>query len=150
MIRLILIALLIVNTSCASRRMLSDNNAVTSPGVMKVWANWVKDKGEKFDIQFVMQNLQDTAMIVKLHDVQCARGKRTGSIKHTFFNTGERTIDLMPHESKRFNLVCRVGVDSRGPFNMRIVKVYANPEQDGESIGQVIAKNIIWSIPEED
>lgn len=140
---------LLVSFGCSSKKVLSENNAVTQ-GPVKVWANWVKDKGEKFDIQFLMENIHTKPVIVKLHDVQCARGKRGGNLQHTFFNTGERTIDIMPGEVKQFNFVCTVGVKTAGAFNMRLNRVYDNPEKDGATLGKVIAKNIIWSTSDED
>lgn len=146
--RTLLVMAMVFSVGCSSKRVLKEDNSVSERGVIKVWANWVKDKGEKFDIQFVMENISEKGIIVKLNNIQCARGKRTGRVKHTFFNTGERTIDLLAGENKQFNLVCYLGAESEGPFNMRIVKVYENPENDGESMGKVIAENLIWSLPE--
>lgn len=146
----ILLALAVVSTmGCASRRQLSQDNADSKNNTIKVWANWVKNKGKKFDIQFAMENLTDKHIIVKLREVQCARGKTTGRIKHTFFNTGERTMDFMPNEMKQFNLVCHIGSKASGPFNMRIVNVYDNPSGDGSTVGKPIVKNVIWSIEED-
>lgn len=147
MTKYFLFFLFALSIGCSSKKVLDHNNAVSKTGVVKVWANWVKDKGKKFDIQFVVENLSDKGIIIYLNDIQCARGKRTGRIKHTFFNTGERTIDFRGGEIKQFNLVCTIGAKADGPFNMRVVKVYDNPEEDGESRGKVIAQNIVWSTP---
>ena len=145
--RLILVLLLIVGMGCSSKKVLQKDNGVSKAGVIKVSANWVKDKGKKFDIEFVIENIGDKGIIVDLNDIQCARGKRTGSVKHTFFNTGERTIDLRGGQMKIFGLVCNIGTKAGGPFNMRITKVYHNPGDDGSSRGKVVAKNIVWSTP---
>ena len=47
---------------------------------------------------------------------------------------------------KQFNMVCRLFSPSEGPFKIKINKVYANPENDGVTRGEVIAENIEWSI----
>ena len=145
--RYILILLFIFCSACSSRKKLeADTNKVVMKGVMSVWANWVKDKGKKYDIQLAIENRHKGDIIIYLRDIRCLRGNSSGSLKHTFFNTGERTIDFTPNEIKEFNLVCRLHSKESGPYRIIIRKVYSNPSQDGESKGEVIAENIEWSV----
>ena len=72
------------------------------------------------------------------------KNKELISAKHTFFNTGERTIDFKPAEAKTFNLVCRLGAETTGAMRLTIAKVYENQTLDGKTAGKVVASNIEW------
>ncbi|MCJ8276493.1 MAG: hypothetical protein MJK18_06610 [Bdellovibrionales bacterium] len=148
--RIMLIVSFLVLASCASRKTLEpDSNMVESSGVVKVWANWVKDKGKKYDIQFAIENVSKKSLIIYLRDIKCFRGEAAGRLRHTFFNTGERTMDFHEGEMKQFNMVCSpYKKEARGPFKILIKKVYDNPEDDGETKGKVIATDIEWTLAE--
>lgn len=122
-----------------------DNN-IHQKGVVTVQVPWIKDKGKKFDVHLSIHNENpDKGMIIFLSDMGCRRGKVTGELKHTFFNTGEKTIDFKPNQTKDFNLVCRTEGATRGDFKLSINKVYNNPSLDGKTVGKVIAENLTWS-----
>lgn len=134
---------------CGSSRLRPNSGATaTKAGVISLWADWVKDKGDKFDVRVNLRNdSTKEALIVNLHDFNCFRGQTRGKFRHTFFNTGERTFDLQPNEHKEFNAVCVTG-DASGPFRLEILKVYENPNMDGQSRGKILAKNLRWSMTE--
>ena len=132
--------------ACGGKKVvMTEGNQAKADGVLGMTVAWVKDKGSKYDIRLTLTNERDEeGVIVYLHDVHCYKGALKGEAKHTFFNTGERTIDFKPGESKSFNLVCRVGSETTGPVRINIARVYENPSNDGKTAGKVIAKNIDW------
>ncbi len=114
-------------------------------GVISVWPSWIKDKGKKFDLQLNIVNLdQKQGIIVMLQDMSCKRGDIVGTLKHTFFNTGERTIDLKPGQAKSFNMVCTLPAIVKGDYLVTFGKVYANPKLDGYTQGPVLAQSLVW------
>ncbi len=115
-----------------------DNN------IFEVDVKWVKEKGKKFDLRIVLDNKSDTGLIIMLHDLRCYKGNMKGKIAHTFFNTGERTIDLKAGEVKQFNAVCKLGVKKEGVYKLLVRRVYENPSEDGKTKGKVLLKNLVW------
>ena len=139
-------ALLFVAAVFAAERFTpgSENN-IKKDGVLLAHVAWIKDKGQKFDFNLHIHNEnEDKGMIIFLSDLRCKRGTVTGVVKHTFFNTGEKTIDFKPNERKDFNLVCRTEGTEKGDFQLKIAKVYDNPSLDGKTVGKVIAENLEW------
>jgi len=135
---------------CGSRRVVPDaSTQVTRDGVATIGAGWLKDKGDKFDVNLTLRNENpEKGMIVLLSDMTCKRGNVVGNLKHTFFNTGERTIDFRPGELKSFNLVCDLNSRQRGDFSVHVRRVWDNPNGDGKTTGKVISENLEWKQPE--
>lgn len=123
------------------------DNRVTVPGVISLSAEWVKDKGKKYDVHFKMRNEHDKPIIVLFREMQCWRGSLIGELKHTFFNTGEKTIDLHRAEMKEMNLVCRLSEEAKGgEYRLVVGSVYENASGDGHSLGKVLKHNITWQV----
>jgi hypothetical protein len=122
------------------------DNKVTKPGVISLYAHWVKDKGKKYDIGYNMKNEHDKGIIVLLSEVHCYRGSSQGQLKHTFFNTGERTINFGAGELKSFNLVCQLGAENKGEYKITVGNVYENASGDGKTMGKVLAKDVVWKV----
>ena len=141
------VTLLFTTSSFAGRVQLGVNdNKVTVKDVLSVWSEWIKDKGKKFDINIHLQNESDQGIIIQLSEIRCHRGGAQGELKHTFFNTGEKVMDFKPHEQKSFNLVCKIGQETKGEYKLTVGTVYANPSGDGKTLGKPIAKNIEWKV----
>lgn len=122
------------------------DNKMVAKDILTVSIPWIKDKGGKYDLNMTMSDdNNDKGIIVFLSDINCQRGQMTGSLKYTFFNTGERTIDFRPKQSKNFNMVCNVPKKTKGEFKLTISKVYDNPSLDGKTVGKVIAKDLVWT-----
>jgi hypothetical protein len=120
-------------------------NVAKEKGVISFGADWIKDKGKKFDLHLMMHNENgEKGIIVYLSDMSCHRGARMGTLKYTFFNTGERTIDFRPGQSKDFNMVCDTGEGASGAFQVTVSKVYENPNMDGKTPGKILAKSLTW------
>lgn len=136
-----------VSAASASEKFIpGPENKMVAKGILSVSVPWIKDKGEKFDVNLSLHNESDKmGIVVFLSDIGCARGARSGELKHTFFNTGEKTIDFRPGETKSFTLVCRYGEKVGGDFKLSVSKVYDNPSLDGKTVGKVIAKGMSWS-----
>lgn len=122
----------------------SDQAAVKNDSI-KVSANWIKDKGSKYDVELAVRNVSERPIIIFLADMKCARGKAEGTLKHSFFNTGERTIDFKGGEAKTFRMVCQIGHESDGAYRVTVAKVYDNPSGDGVRTDKVVAKELVWS-----
>ncbi|MGE4132787.1 MAG: hypothetical protein AB7F86_14175 [Bdellovibrionales bacterium] len=143
-----ILSIVIVNAGCASKQKLEGRYTTRQPGVVSVWANWVKDKGKKYDLQLAIANDANEPIIVMLGEMACYRGGQRGTLRHTFFNTGERTIDFRPKELKTFNMVCQIGTDAEGDFKIEIGNIYENPTGDGKTTGKTMAQGISWTAPD--
>ncbi len=139
-------ALFVVQAFASHKFVPDPANKLTAKNVMTMTVPWIKDKGKKYDLNLTVHaESGDKGMIIFLGDLGCQRGEAVGKLKHTFFNTGERTIDFRPNQTKDFNLVCTIGSETRGDFKITIAKIYDNPSLDGKTIGKVIAKDLSWS-----
>jgi len=132
---------------CASKKTFHQTAITSSQSdVASIRVNWVKEKGNKFDLEMAITNETAQPIIIFLADIRCARGNSGGELKHTFFNTGERTIDFHPRQSKVFRMVCRTGRND-GDYQLEIARVFSNPSGDGKNADKVIGHSIGWSGP---
>lgn len=130
--------------SVPKRELSPAENTVTERGAVACWGEWIKDKGEKFDIGFGIRNESKDSIIIFLHDIVAGRGDAEGPVKHAIFGIGEKTIDFVPGQTKTLTLVCE-SVDAKpGPYHVTIRKVYTNPNRDGRTYGDVIADDVKW------
>ena len=130
---------------CTSRHeLVAEQNKVTRPNVISVSADWISDKGKKYDLGFNVHNEHNKGIIILLKEFRCFKGKTEGVVKHAFFNAGERTIDFRQGQMKQFKLVCTAKGEPGGEFKIIISKVYENPNDDGKTTGKVLAQNIEW------
>jgi hypothetical protein len=122
------------------------DNRVSIPDVITIYSEWIKDKGNKYDLNLTINNAHQKGIIVLLKEMHCFRGAVEGELKHTFFNTGERTIDFKRGQSKSMTLVCHL--KSKGEGNYRIVldQVYENASGDRKTIGKELAKAVDWHV----
>jgi len=142
------VAILMTYSACSGSRIKMDaGENVVKAKTIEVSANWIKDKGKKFDVDLNIKNNTDHGIIIMLAEISCAKGKLSGGLKHTFFNTGEKTIDFTAHERKTFRLVCNLGSETEGNYKITIGEVYNNKSGDGKSKDKVIEKNIVWTAP---
>jgi hypothetical protein len=135
--------------ACSSKQLIPVNDEtvrMTPNPVLYASVAWVKAEAGKYDFELVLRNQADVGIIIFLGEMQCYRGERPGTLKHTFFNTGERTIDLRSGEAKELKLVCRHGEGATGDFRVKFPKVYANPNNDGATTGKVIARDLLLAI----
>jgi hypothetical protein len=142
---------LVLGTSCAQKRDLRlTENEIKKEGVLSVGAVWIKNKdgGKKYDLELHLTNLSEKPILTTLGELQCFRGRARGAFKHHFFNAGERMINFAPFERKDFKMVCDIGSKEVGDFKVVVKFVYANPSGDGYSKGEVIAKDIEWTLSE--
>jgi len=136
-------------SACTAKKYINvSQNKVTVKDIVAVWGSWIKEKGPKYDVNFHISNISEKFFIIMLHDLRCFKGDRPGTLMHTFFNTGERTIDFLPNETKSFKFVCRIGSQSTGKYKISIMRIYENPNRDGKQLGKIIAKDIDWVINE--
>ena len=143
---LIELSMAVLLTACGGSSQIKpgSDEIVSKPGVLSVQVNWVKDKKTKYDLNISLRNDSTGGIIVFLSDLQCNRGDVAGKFRHTFFNTGERTIDFHPGQMKNFNAVCDLNTKSTGDYVITVKKVYANDSLDGKTAGKVIAEDIVW------
>ena len=109
--------------------------------------NWLKDKGKKYDVELGITNNTGKDIVFQLGDMSCFRGTQQGMLKHTFFNTGERTIDFRSGQAKIFRLVCTLGNVAEGEYMIKIHNIRENPNGDGSSTGKLLIKSIAWKAP---
>jgi hypothetical protein len=140
-----LVLALLVLTACGHSVVTPDaQNIASKKGVVSAWADWVKPKGKKYDMRFHFKNESTGSIIVKSSDVSCFRGAVQGEMHYTFFNTGERTIDLGVGQNKGANMVCSFPAVLTGDFKVTIARVFDNPSNDGKTAVNVIANDLVW------
>jgi len=133
----------LIQSGCASRKAVMAQDVKGATMAMNVF--WIKDKGNKYDLKLSLKNTTNTPTIVYLHDLECFKNNVRGELKHTFFNTGERTIDFKSGQMKSFNMVCNLGGDVRGKdFKIAVSTIYDNPSGDGKSSGKKVDGPIVW------
>lgn len=131
----------------ARDKVMFESAKASAKGVMEARVQWIKDKKKKFDFELVLTNLSENGLIVYLHDISCKKGKITGEAKHTFFNTGERTMDFKPGQSKKFKLVCKLHTEEfSDKYFISVRRVSSNPNYDGKTVGKLLAKDLNISI----
>ncbi len=124
---------------------IDPKNNIHAKGLLTVTIPRIKEKKGKWDLDVQIKNENDEkGIIIFLSDLICKRGTVTGSLKHTFFNTGERTMDFRPGQMKDFHLVCKTEGHPVGPYQLTIAKVYSNPSLDGKTVGKIIARDLKW------
>jgi hypothetical protein len=139
------LGLLLALGACGHKKVaLDQSNSNVSNEVVSMTVLWLKDKGKKFDVEIQVQNKSNDDVIIKLGDMNCGKGAAGGQLKHTFFNTGERTIDFTPHQMKQFRLVCDIGQAVPGDFQITINRVFDNPQGDGATRGKQIGGKLQW------
>ena len=132
-------------SACGHGKIAPDpQNVATKKGVISAWADWIKPKGKRYDMHFHVKNESNAAIVVRSGDMNCFRGATQGEMKYTFFNTGERLIDLGIGQDKGANLVCTFPMAATGDFRVVIRRVFDNPSNDGKTTVNVVAENIEW------
>ncbi len=142
----ILIAGILSLSACSGKKVLKEDNVdVTKNEVLDLRVNWLKNKGDKFDLEMTVINISKEDIIIMLNDVSCAKGSFPGVLRHTFFNTGEKTIDIRASQLKRFTLVCDLRTEVEGPYTVSINRIYTNLNSDGVSKGKTIGDKVVWT-----
>jgi hypothetical protein len=137
----VLLALVAVS-GCSRKKIKVDATNVAKKNDFVMWADWVKDKGTRYDVSFNFRNDGERHAIFYLDELECYRGTTAGELKHTFFNTGHRTFKAHPHHPDHSNMVCKVS--GTGAFRIVLSHVYDNPNGDGITRGDVLAENLEW------
>jgi hypothetical protein len=129
---------------CASKNRVSVGGTPVKAGnIMEARVNWLKDKKDKFDFNLSLQNTSDKGVIIYLNDISCMKGTSTGEVKHTFFNTGERTIDFRPGQMKEFKLVCILGHEvPDNSFKVIVKRINEDQFGNGTTAGKILARNL--------
>ncbi len=133
-------------TACAGKKYVPNQTSEILGGVVTMNAEWVQDKGKKYDIRLAVTNEHKYPIIILLGETKCYRGNTRGELKHTFFNTGERTIDFKVGERKSFNMVCKYGFKQKGDFKITLGRIHSNPSGDGKTLGAVLATDLEWTM----
>jgi len=144
------VVLALAAAGCGGTRytLTPESNTQTQENVISVWANWVKDKGEKFDVDLRVKNLSDKMQILYSDDITGSRGATTGTIKHARLGIGERTIDIAPGQTKSLVIVCIHDGEPSGDFVIRLGRIYDNPSGDRKTSGAVVSEGIEWRLAE--
>src|ERR1035437_5274052 len=102
------VAVAVVVSGCGGGKMYKlseDQNKIEKKGVIAVWANWVKAKGHKFDIEFNIQNQYKGPIVIMQRDLLCSRAGVPGHLQYTFFNSGARLVDFGEGQMKTIRMV---------------------------------------------
>lgn len=117
------------------------DNKVTKAGVITLSADWLKDKGKKYDIGFKFKSEHKEGMLVKLSDVSCFRGDIQGELD------SDKTLEIRPNQFKHLTLTCKLSDKaSGGAYRLVVSRVYENVSGDGKTLGKVLAQDITWQV----
>ena len=140
---------LLPGAGCANKIFLTGSDyQVSGKQTLLVAAGWIKQKSDSFDVRLLLANQTDHDIIIMLKDLDCARGGYTGTLVHAAFGGGDRKIDVGPRGQKALTMVCLLddGPET-GEYQIVIRRVFDNPNADGATLGEVLAKNIEWKLP---
>lgn len=130
----------LAGSAFAKTEFAEEGNRVTREGILTLSSSWIKDKGKKFDIGFKMKNESKDAILVHPKEIQCGRGGVSGSINQ------DKVVPLRAGELREVVLTCLLSEKVKGPYKLKVTKVYANPGSDGKTLGKVIGEDIAWSV----
>lgn len=138
--------LALVVSACGHKKIVvnAEDTKMTKNDLVSIDAEWVKEKGSHYDVQLKVKNVSENDIIILLNDMQCYKGTSQGVLKHTFFNTGERTIDFRKGQLKALRMVCTIGGKTTGDDRVVISRIFDNPGADGATRGKVLGENIEW------
>lgn len=125
--------------------MLNAEQNIIKSSTIEISSNWIKDKSKVFTLELTIKNSSNTDVLFYLDEMRCSKGASEGVLKHTFFNTGERTIDFRKGQTKRFRMNCRLNAPTDGDWTVIVSKVYENTGGDGKTRGKELEKDVKWT-----
>ena len=103
---------------------------------------WVEPHDDFFAFQLEATNHGGQPLLVFWKDMGCARGGTPGDLHYAALGIGERAIDVAGGQRKSLMpMVCQVEA-STGDFHVRVGHVYDNPNADGATPGEVLARDL--------
>lgn len=139
------LALSVAGVGCSHHKVKLDQSQTKADasGVASMWISMIKEKGRKFDATLHIRNESKDKIIILLGDMDCSQGSETGTLKYTFFNTGERIIDFGPNQEKSFIVVCKLPERTKtGEFAITAHHIFDNPSGDRTHPGKEIAHDL--------
>lgn len=136
---LLALVILVPTISCSHGKKFSTAGAKVSKNGFTLEANWVKDKGKKFDAGIVLANSGKTPLLLEAGAVRCFHGETEGSL------TGiDGTVGIPTGGSNSLTVHCNLGTKvSEGAYKLEIVKVWSNPSGDASGKGKEVASNLV-------
>jgi len=136
--------LFLLTLGCSSRKSIKidSTSAASDAPVVSLRFEWIKEKGDKYDMRLIVKNGTDKSILFYLNELHCFKGSVEGTLKHTFFNTGHRTFKFHPGAQEAYNMVCKVGDNVQGDYRVVLGRVLENPTGDGKTPGKQIAEKI--------
>ena len=136
----------LVGCSHGKTKLNSVENRVVKDGVVSLSASSMRDKKNKYEVNFVIGNESGKNIIVVLNDLACFKGSAQGSVSHASYGNGVKMVDFQPGEVRNFRLICTLAAMTDGKPRVVVKKVYANPSGDGLRIGAVLVENAEWTL----
>ena len=135
-----------VGCSHGKMKLNTSDNKVVKGGVVSLSASQIRNRKNKFDVNFVIGNESGKSIIVVLEDLQCFKGTEKGSLNNGMHNSGATMVDFRAGESKTFRLTCTLAASTEGDPRVVVKKVYDNPTDDGVKVGKVLTEDAEWSL----
>ncbi|MBI3555797.1 MAG: hypothetical protein HY074_06010 [Deltaproteobacteria bacterium] len=135
-----------VGCSHGKKKLESSENRVVKGGIVSLSASTIKDRKNKFDVNFAIGNESGKSIIIVLDDLQCFKGADKGSLNHGMNGIASKMIDFHAGETKTFRFVCTMAGNKSGDPRVVVRKVYDNPNGDGMKLGDVLAENAEWTL----
>ncbi|MCC6748142.1 MAG: hypothetical protein IT371_10815 [Deltaproteobacteria bacterium] len=120
-----------------------EGNLVTSPGVLGVWADWIKEKRDGYDVRLNLISESQQVLMIHASQLRCFRGRYPGVI-HSRHLERRPVLLLGPRARAVLVLHCRFNAPVPGAPAVEIARVHENPSGDGMTPGQVLAQDLRW------
>jgi hypothetical protein len=148
----VLIATVFCLSSSIATARTSFNNIDQSidNGVVKVSLLNLKDRHKKGRIEFTVdvENISGKPLVYFFPEMECARDEEKGELAFPSFGIGERVVNFMTGQSKRFKYICKFERDreSTESFELVIRKIFENPNRDGKTAGAELSPGISMKV----
>ncbi|MBF0316036.1 MAG: hypothetical protein HQK52_21630 [Oligoflexia bacterium] len=122
---------------CSHQKTLNPStNKLEKDNLIRLMATWVKDKGERFDMEIQLTNISTNSLLIPMGMFRCGKGDLQGAITRNTMNSSVAyNLILEQGESRIFNFTCTLDRKFDGPFVFKIVKIFENVnDQKGKEL----------------
>jgi hypothetical protein len=124
------------------------NQVVAGDGALTVGADAIHPQDDHYVIHLALVNDTDEGMAIPQSEIRCKRGELQATLDYAGFGIGKSAITLGPGEVEILTMKCETGKLATGAFSITIGRVFADPGGTGSTSGDVVLKDVTWSIDE--
>ncbi len=144
-------AVLFFSSGVASARTSFNNiDQKIDNGVIKVSLQSLKDRHKKGRIEFTLdvENISGKPLVYFFPEMECSSDGEKGLLAFPSFGIGERVVNFLVGQTKRFKYVCRTerSKEPTETFEFVIRQIFENPNRDGKTTGAELSPGISMKV----